>query len=260
MTPETFLATHPVFSRHELGAILPRAKPPGAAGTLTAHLVRWQRLGRIAQVKRGLYVRKGPDPDFLLLASRMAGDAALAYHTALEAHGIAQSLFEKLFFVTWTKTKPVTFHGRTFTPVRPPAALRRGELSTRWIETLERSGLEVRATTLERTAADVLDRPDLAGGLEEAWRSCSAIPAFDLGELEAYVRALGSRILAAKVGFFLEGRKEALAVPEALLRRLRSLIPKAPLYMERGRPGRVLPEWNLVVPVELVTGEWAVPA
>lgn len=63
--------------------------------------------------------------DFLLVASRLAPDAVLAYHTALEAHGYAQSLFERLFFLTTTKAKPVRFRERQFVPVLPLAGLRR---------------------------------------------------------------------------------------------------------------------------------------
>jgi predicted transcriptional regulator of viral defense system len=186
----------------------------------------------------------------------MAADAALAYHTALEVHGYAQSFYEKLYFTTWTKTKPLTFRGRKFVAVRPPAPLQRNGKQGGWIETLERSGLTLRVTTLERTMADVLDRPDLSGGLEEVWRSCSGIPGLDLRELEAYVKILDSRVLAAKVGFFLERHKEELAVPDALIVRLRDLIPRVPVYMERGRSGRAVSGWNLLAPVELLEGDW----
>jgi predicted transcriptional regulator of viral defense system len=190
----------------------------------------------------------------------MARDSALAYHTALEAHGYAQSLFEKLFFATWTKTKPLTFRGRRFVPVRPPTAVRKARGVDGWLEILERGGLTVRVTTLERTVADVLNRPDLAGGVEEAWRSCSSIPGLDLRELEAYVKALGSRVLAAKVGLFLERHRDGLAVSEALLYRLRSLTPRVPVYMDRGKAGRVVSRWNLVAPVELLAGDWETAA
>jgi predicted transcriptional regulator of viral defense system len=213
----------------------------------------------VKQVKRGLYVRTEPEDvglDLMPVASRMAADAALAYHTALEVHGYAQSPFETLYFATWTKTKPLTFMGRKFVPVRPPVQLERKGMQGGWMDTIERRGLTVRSTTLERTVADVLDRPGLAGGLEEAWRSCSAIGGLDLRELETYVNLLNSRILAAKVGFFLERHRERLAVPEALLDRLRNLVPRVPVYMGRGRSGRAVAGWNLLAPDELLQGDW----
>jgi predicted transcriptional regulator of viral defense system len=113
---------------------------------------------------------------------------------------------------------------------------------------MDRSGGQVKVTSLERTVADVLDRPDLAGGADEVWRSIAGVAALDLGELESYVRAMKSRTLAAKVGFFLERRAEDLAVPQTLLERLRKRAPRSPAYCDRRGKNRFASRWNLMVP------------
>lgn len=254
MTPEAFLATHPLFTREELARVL-RVRGSRSPGTVSSHLARWRRQHRVMKVKEGLYVRLDPrgdsaarGVDFLALASLLAPDGALAYHTALEAHGVAQSLFERLTFVTWTKTRRLRFQGREFVPVRPREALRRSGRANGWIESIDRSGGEVRVTSLERTVTDVLDRPDLAGGTDEVWRSVASVAALDLGELESYVRAIGNRTLAAKVGFFLERRAEDLAVPPTVLERLRKRAPRSPVYCDRRGRSRFASRWNLMVP------------
>jgi predicted transcriptional regulator of viral defense system len=183
----------------------------------------------------------------------MAPDAAVAYHTALEVHGFAQSILERLTFITWTKTKPTSFQGREFVPVRPRAQLLAADRGERWIERAERAGIEIRVTSIERTVADVLDRPDLAGGAEEVWRSLSSVPALDPDPLEEYVALLGSKTLAARVGYFLDTRREELVVPSALLERLRARLPQSPVYLDRRRKGRLVPRWSLIVPRELYT-------
>jgi predicted transcriptional regulator of viral defense system len=256
MKAETFLSRHTLFSREELaGALLVRGLSPA---TVQSHLARWARQGRVTRVKRGVFVRSDGDGgvaatavDFVALASRMAPDAVVAYHTALEAHGVAQSVFERLTFVTWTKAKATSFQGRELIPVRPRAGLVEGGGGA-WVERIERSGLEVRVTDIERTVADVLDRPGLAGGIEEVWRSLDAVPALDTERLEAYVTRLGSRTVAAKVGYFLECRREELVVPPGVLERLRARVPAAPVYMERRRGGRLVARWALIVPVRLL--------
>lgn len=260
MRPESFLTRHSLFTRDELAAVL--GDRGRAAATVDSHLTRWRQQGRIARVKQGVFIRPdaiggrhGSSTDFIALASRMAPDAAVAYHTALEAHGFAQSLFERLTFVTWTKAKPTSFEGRLFIPVRPRAPLLASGRGERWIEQIDRAGLEIRVTSLERTLVDVLDRPDLAGGVEEVWRSLHAVPALDPRLLEEYVNLVGSKTLAAKVGFFLEARREELVVPAALLERLRRRIPGAPVYMDRRRKGRLVSRWALLVPAELLDGE-----
>ena len=258
MKPETFLAYHSLFTREELAAALEGRRP----ATLDAHLARWQRQGRIERVKNGLFVRRDPEnvaagsllPDFVALASRMAADAAVAYHTALEAHGCAQSLFDRLTFVTWTRTKSVEFMGRRLAAVRPRAPLLERKGGEAWIETLDRAGLEVRVTSLERTAVDVLDRPSLSGGIEEVWRSLAGLPAVDPGALLDYIRVLENRTLAARAGYFLETQGEGLAVPGSVIDELQVLRPNHPVHLDRALGGRLNSRWNLIVPREVADG------
>lgn len=264
MTVLDFFALHPVFSREEFVQFLASR---GAASTQTAdsHLTRYLAAGRIGRIKRTVYFVSGPGEtaqraslDYLLIASRLAADAVLAYHTALEAHGHAQSLFERLFFLTITKVKALTFRGRRFVPVVPAAALRRKKKPFVLCTEVERLGLSCRVTTLERTLVDVLDHPNLAGGLEEAWRSLAGIPLFNLDAIFDYVRLRGETTLAAKVGFFLEQRREALGVPEKVLIRLRRMRPRQPHYLDRQLGGRMAPGWNLIVPAAMLAREWEV--
>ncbi len=193
--------------------------------------------------------------DYLALASKMAPDGVLAYHTALEAHGHAQSLFESLTFLTWTKTKPLRFQGRLFVPVRPRAELADRQRSHAWVEEIERGDQRVRVTSIERTLVDLFDRPDLAGGMDEVWRSCASIPALDLKEVETYLRLLGRPTLVAKVGFFLEWMRESLAVSPKFLERLARSLPRGPAYLDRRRRSRLVARWKLMVPHAILSGE-----
>ncbi len=259
MKPDHFLATTPLFTRDELIAALPGRAP----ATVDAHLARWVRQGRLLRVKSGLYVGRPPGstepweptPDYIALAARMAPDAAAAYHTALEAHGCAQSLSDKFTFITWTRARAATFRGRRLSPVQPRCELRARHAQQAWIDVLDRNGLEVRVTSLERTVADVLDRPSIAGGLDEVWRSLMAIPAIDPDALLAYVRVLANRTLASRVGFLLDSRQRELAVPDATLASLQSLLPAQPVHLDRARGGRLVRRWRLIVPVGLAPAQ-----
>ena len=186
----------------------------------------------------------------------MAPDAVLAYHTALEAHGYAQSLFERLFFLTTTKAKPARFRDRQFVPVLPLAGLRRKQQAFVFCEEVERKGLPCRVTAVERTLVDVLDRPDLAGGLEEIWRSLASIPMLDAEMVVEYVRLCGQATLAAKVGFYLDQHREALSVPDSVLKRLQDLRPRQPRYLDRRLGGKMAAVWNLIVPAPIANREW----
>jgi predicted transcriptional regulator of viral defense system len=261
-----FFAAHPVFTREEFEEFL-RRRGVNSARTAESHLLRYLASGRIGRVKRGVYFAAGPGEtvkraslDFLLVASRLTPDAVLAYHTALEAHGYAQSLFERLSFLTTSKVKPFAFQERTFVPVTPSATLRRRRKAFVFCSEVERRGLPCRVTWVERTLVDVLDRPDLSGGLEECWRSLAGIPMFDLDVIVEYVRLCSQATLAAKVGFFLEQRRENLGVPERVLTRLRRIRPAQPHYLDRKLGGRMAPGWNLIVPAAILDREWEAAA
>lgn len=255
MKPLEFLHTHPLFTRQEFDRALSEGRGRAPA-TLTKHLQSWRRSGRLHPVRRGVYVRLVPGRklsetpvDPLALASKMASDAVLAYHTALEAHGVAQSAFERLFFATWTKASRLRFQGREYVPVRPRASLRGA--CEEWVTRLERAGVELRVTTLERTVVDVLDRPDLAGGVEEIWRSLEAVEALDFGPLVRYFDRVARPLLSARLGFVLEANRSRWLTPEWPLAHLEARRPRVPVYLDRRQTGRLMRRWNLIVPPDM---------
>lgn len=95
MTVVDFFAAHPVFTRDQFVRFLAHRGAPSPE-TANVHLKRYLASGRIGRVKRGVYLAVAPGKtadrtalDFPLVASRLAPDAVLAYHTALEVHGYA---------------------------------------------------------------------------------------------------------------------------------------------------------------------------
>jgi predicted transcriptional regulator of viral defense system len=126
------------------------------------------------------------------------------------------------------------------------------------VVTVDRSGMEVRVTSLERTMVDVLNRPVLSGGWEEVWRSLESVEFFDLDKVVEYALLLGNATTVAKVGFFLEQHREPLMVEEKHLKPLHDLLPRQPHYLNRDKreSGRLVSEWNLVVPSEVLERRW----
>lgn len=264
MRLQGFFSTHPVFTHEELVAFL-RTGKARSSKTREALLAYHQRQGRILRVRRGLYcvVPSGADRatcpvDAYLLAAKMTDDAVLAYHTALEFHGKAYSIFEELQYLTGRAARPVMFRSYRFRPVRFPKKLSAKDKQLFGVKEMDRAGITVRATTLERTLVDVFDRPDLAGGWEEIWRSLETVEFFDLDAVVQYALLLENATTTAKVGFFLEQHKDQLMVEERHLDRLRARRPREPHYLARGRRGgRLVSKWNLVVPVEVLERSWA---
>jgi len=81
---------------------------------------------------------------------------------------------------------------------------------------------------------------------------------FDLDVVVEYTLLLENATTAAKVGFFLEQHRDRLMVEERHLAALRAHRPQSPHYMVRTsrESGRLVQEWNLVVPAEILERRW----
>lgn len=260
MSAPDFFDQHPLFTREEFLAGSGVHRGTRTADNLLGHHVG---RGRIVQIRRGLYasVQRGVDPakavvDPYLLASRLAPDAVVALHAALQLRGYTYSVWTRYHYLTRSRRLPLTFRGATFVAVPVPQALRaREELG---IIEERRAGGTVRAATLERTLVDLLHIPRLGGGWEEVWRSLEMVPFFDLDSVVAQALALDSALTTARVGFFLEQHRESLMVDERHLAPLRDHAPRQARYFDTRRtPGTLVPGWNLIVPDEVRGRAWA---
>lgn len=261
--PKDFFARNPVF-RHE--EFLAAHSAGGRRSRLTSASVLKQHVaaGNLVNVRRGLYatVPHGISPgqlqiDPYLLATKLAEDAVVAYHAALQFHGRAYSVWHRFHYLTRSRRRRFAFRGAEFVPVQAPAAVRNlPDFGGGILEQRHAGGL-ARVTSLERTLVDVLDAPQRCGGWEELWRSLEMVEFFDIDAVIEHVRALGSRLTAARVGLYLELHREQLMVDDSHLDSLRELAPSQARYIDPKRePGRLVSGWNLVVPQRILSRSW----
>lgn len=261
-----FFRSHPIFTSEELADFLKDRGSPHPRNRES--LVRYHRdRGTIFQIRKGLYCSlptgisaKDCPVDSYLLASKLAPDAVLGYHTALDVHGRSYSVQQRLVYITLKSPAGATFdfRGAIYRAVSPPKQLAGKEPEVQYVD---RAGQQVRVTTLERTLVDVLDRPRLSGGWEEIWRSLEMIPHLDLDRLIRYALLLKKSTTIARVGFYLMQHREPLMVEEEHLKRLREHRPSSPKYLtsDPAISGRLVPEWNLIVPESVIKKSWEEP-
>ncbi len=264
MKLRAFFRNHPVFTVEDFAGFL-SSDGTHNLRTQESLLAYHVKAGNIVRVRRGLYTSVPPGAsaetypvDPYLLASKMAKDAVLAYHTALEFHGKAYSVYERFTYLSRKPMLLVSFRAHQFKCVSLPKALVQKNATSFNVIKADQSGMAISVTGLERTFVDVLNRPDLTGSWEEIWRSLESVEYFDLEKIASYVDFLGNATTAAKVGFFLEQHRESLMVDETYLKTLRERRPRRPHYLERSRrqAGRLVADWNLVVPEEVYGRTW----
>jgi predicted transcriptional regulator of viral defense system len=264
MKHEDFFRKHPVFTGEELDRHLAALGKSGHR-TKESLLDYHKKTGHVIRIRRGLYavIPPGADPnsypvDPFLVAAKLTTDAVLSYHTAMAIHGRAYSVREHLTYSAARPVSPVTFRSHVFRGVKFPQALCRGGKENFGVINVDRVGLEVKVTSLERTLVDIMNRPDLSGSWEEIWRSLESVEFFDLDKVVKYALLLGNATTTAKVGFFLEQHRDTLMVEDNHLKPLHDHRPRQPHYLDSSnrKSGKLVPDWNLIVPVALFGRTW----
>jgi predicted transcriptional regulator of viral defense system len=255
METEEFLSLRPVFTSQELDEHL-SSRPDEAYWSRTALLARLKRDRRIVRVRRGLFASvpdgegyEGFAADPLLVAAKLTGDAVISHVSALECLGLVGGAPSEAVYSAGRPLNPIVFQGRLFRGVKFPRSLVRGGQQLTQVATVERQGQKLRATTPERSLVDLIDRPDLAGGWGPTVKLLDQLTRLDLQAVVAYTRALANSTTAAKVGWYLTGRRHVFGDSERHLAALSALKPNQPHYLDRSRrrDGRLVADWNLIV-------------
>ena len=159
--------------------------------------------------------------DRFLAASRLRPYGVVAYHSALELHGYAYTEWNEVQVVTNGELGIYKTNGFACRFVKPTGGFSGLQgASTDGVTTVDRLGLDVRVTTVERTIADLFDRHNLAGGAEELFNSLDLIVRVNADTLVRHTRARGNAAASGALGFWLEREQEQLAVPERVLEEL----------------------------------------
>lgn len=248
-----FFSDTPVFDRAAYARAVGRAP---SDRVVSAMLDQHLRAGNIVRIARGVFaaVPKHADPktwsvDRFLAASKLRRGGVIGYHSALELHGYAYSEGYEVQVIAAGQPLRLEAAGVTCRFVRPP----RGLMSPDAIAAVDRLGVLVPVTTLERTLADLFDRPDLAGGGEELLNSLDLVPRVDAAKLRAHVVAIGNATAAGICGWWLETAAERLRLQPSAIDAVRPLAPRQPRYALGAKPGdaRLISGWDILVPAEL---------
>lgn len=269
-TLQQFFDKFQVFRLEEFNEFIASKRSDGnidlsTRNNLLAHYVKQQRLVRI---KKGIYqvIPPGEFPEYYtvdpyLLTSKLTDDAILSHHTALEVYAKAYSIFNTYNY--WTKKEvrhPFTYQGIKFKSIQQPKILIEKKQELFGTKLIYRKDQSLRITSFERTLVDILERPKLAGGWEEIWKSLAFIDFFDIDEVFQYCSLLENATTFAKVGFYLEQNQQRLAVTNEELDKFSKYIPKSPHYIERIKSTHqsrtLLKRWNLIVPNKLLDEAW----
>jgi predicted transcriptional regulator of viral defense system len=162
--------------------------------------------GRIAKIKNGLYATVNTLTGDIFanrfeIATALFDNACVAYHSALEFHGLGNQMYSEVQVFTEKRYGAFEYNGLAYKFFLYTA---KGGISR-----LEQNA-KIVVTDLERTVVDCLDRIDLAGGLEELVQAINGITYLNEQTVLNYLEEYDKKFLYKKAGFLLSLLKREL--------------------------------------------------
>lgn len=213
-------------------------------------LSRLESKGWLERLERGKYllvplqagVGREWSGDPLVIGSFLVPTGAAAYWTAVRHWGWSTQLPRTQFFITAKRRsasrKKILDVPYRFITLRPDRLF---GITEEWL-----GDLPIRVTDRERTVLDILDRPDLAGGIAEVsealrtgWRE------IDQPRLVEYIERFGSGTVSKRLGYLAE--LLSLDGAEQWISRWQAMSGAGITLLERGgaNQGRIVSRWGL---------------
>lgn len=177
------------------------------------------------------------------IASHISETACVAYHSAMEYHGLGHQMFNEVSVITPYAFKTFEFDGLVYIRRQPTIA---EGIMTPLMDS------KIRVTDLERTVIDCINRIKYAGGLEELLNNLSSIAYIDEDKLQRYLENYGKAYLYQKAGFLLSMFKKQMRLSSGFFRRCKANIGQSTRYLDEVSENTVyVAEWRLCVPAGL---------
>ena len=214
----------------------------GNESTAKSMLAAAIRNGMVCRVKSNLYAVTDLATSQCIankfeIASHISETACVAYHSAMEYHGLGHQLFNEVTVFSASSFRPFDFDGLVY--VRRQPTIQDGVVTP-----LMNSS--VRVTDLERTIIDCIDRIKYAGGVEELLNNLSSVSYVAEIKLLTYLDAYGKASLYQKTGFLLSRYRKQWRLSESFFRHCKANIGKSTCYLaEPSGNTKYDAEWRL---------------
>jgi len=243
-----FVQSTPLFT---LGELRQRYRKKPHSRSILNMLHRLRQQGRVRQLTKGVYrgALAAVSLNRFRVPAALRNDAAVALHSALEWHGVANQVFQTVYYFSARARKDVVFDNVTYRRAALPVALARARKER--FQTLKTSeGFLV--TNRERSLADCLLFLDYSGGVEELDQSLAMFPSFDFDAALEYLKLLGKPWLYSRLGFLLDRHADKLFFRDAARDQFLRHLPSGVAYLGNKGPGsRWVPAWKVMVPETL---------
>ncbi len=245
-----FAETTPLFTVEELAE---RYRSRSSSRSVRNVIYGLAAQGRVRAVARGVYAGTLVSSPFnrYALPAKLVPDAVITLHSALEYAGLANQVFNTVYYLSRRARRDVVFDQTTFHRVAPARQLLRSRQVNFQVEARPEG---VMVTGRERSFLDCLAMLEYSGGLEELDRCLGVFPSFDFEAGLKYLGILRRPWLYARAGYLLDRHAKSLFFEGKWRDRYLRRLPRGVVYLGRKEAGcRWVPTWNVMVPPVLAS-------
>ena len=213
-------------------------------------LRRYKKQGFISQVRRNLYVAtdlatKANITNKFEIAGHITSSSYLAYHAALEYHGLAHQVFYRLYVSSNEVFRNFDYDGISYIFCQSKSDI--GIVSPV-------TDSFVRVTDLERTVLDCINRIDLSGGLEEMVNCFAIITYINERKLLDYLNCFDKQFLYQKTGFILGYFQKEMKLSNIFFEHCKSKIGNSTRYLTNTQESNTyFKKWKLCAPQNILS-------
>lgn len=210
-------------------------------------LAKQLRAKRVVKVRNDLYVSIDasgyPMSTKFEIATKIASDAFVCYHSALEYYGVANQVFNLVTVGSNKRFNEFSFDDIDY--IRQPVK--------HFVQVNNIVTAGVRVTSLERTIIDCINDVDSGGGIEELLNALEQIRVLDEKKLLETLNAYNSIVLYQKAGYVLENFKDKLMLSDAFFNECKSHLTNQIKYFLQDEYQDISynSTWKLMVPKNL---------
>ena len=202
--------------------------------------------GFLQKIKQGVYIIVPPDMvgkkyivDKFLVGGNLKEGYYISHHSALELHGVAESVFNTVYITVKNYSQPIQYQDITY-----------DFITTKYffgIREIMYKSSSLMVSDVEKTVLDCIRRTKYAGGLEELIKSISSIPSFNYNKLWEYLKKFNENSLYHKIGFIFKSL-ETHVPPADFINKIQKKISNKVYYLDKNKSSSLNKKWKLMVP------------
>jgi len=224
----------------------------GNESTATSLITRMMNKKYIVRIRKDLYTCIDLSTGDTIankyqIATAINDKAYVSHHSAFEFYGLVNQVYNIMYVSSEKQFNEFEFNGITYKHIN--SVVEEGVVK-------HKNTNGIRVTDIERTFVDSANLITKIGGIEELIKITEAIDYMDAKKILFYLNLYNKKVLYQKVGYLIENYYKGESFDKEFFSICLKNAGNSVRYLTSNNEGIFNAKWNLVIPNELLMGEF----